>query len=359
MGEFYGLHLSGRGYGSGNEASSWPGGDYWFGHSDLAGLMLSAARDNAVRALSLYISTDRLELLQAAVGVGAAVELAAKAFLASVEPNLLVERADVDTILHLSGKGTLASAQATAIRTIGGVAACRVARGLGRAVVAGEIEVMRAMEVRNSATHMALVDREELRGCMPAMVRIVDSIVRELGEDRDRFWSNRLDLANNLIEERLQQVAQIVEAKRAAANERLTLLVRHLDANSRALVLASLSRQRAFFDHDEPVKCPICGQEAWLGCWVEDGDPEADDDEVSYPQTAWPYEFNCSVCGLNLEGDEELTSMHLDAGIEIEPRRQNDLGSALADRLDERYGPSSPASGEPMVAKSAAEEEML
>jgi hypothetical protein len=335
MGEFYGVHLSGLGHHSDATASSWPGGEYWFRHEDLAGLLLSAARDNAVRALTLYISSDRLELLQAAVAVGAAVELAAKAFLASIEPNLLAERADVDTILHLSGKRSLAAEPATAIRTLGGVAACRLARRLGREVVAGETEVVRAMEVRNSATHMALVDREELRSRVPAMVRIVDSLVVEMGEDRARFWANRLELADQLIEERLQQVAQIVEAKRAAATERLAQLTRHLNEASRVLVLASLARHAVSSDHDEAVNCPVCGQKAWLCCWVEDGGSDVEDGEVWFHQTAWPFEFNCSVCGLTLEGDEELSAMQLDAGIELEPRPQDESDYEPPDRLEE------------------------
>jgi len=304
-------------------------------HGDLAGLLLSAARDNAARALTLYVSTDRLELLQSAVALGTAIELAAKAFLASIEPTLLSERGDADTILCLSGKPSLAGGTPTTIRTLGGIAACRLARKLGRAVVAGDSDVQRALEVRNSAAHMALVDKDELRSCVPAMARIVDSLVAEMGEDRAAFWANQLSLADQLIEARVKQVTQILEAKKTAAIARLAELTRYLNDTSRPIVLASLSRLSVHSDHEEAHTCPICDQRAWLICSVEDSDPQSDGLDVWLPQTAWPFEFICSVCGLHLEGDEELAAMGLDFGIELDPRDMDETDYEPPDRVEE------------------------
>ena len=62
----------------------------------------------------------------------------------------------------------------------------------------------------------------------------------------------------------------------------------------------------------------------WLICGVEEGPIEVDVDEDGLPDQAWqarsayPYMFECPVCGLSLE-DDELRQLDFPQEIELEP----------------------------------------
>ena len=168
------------------------------------------------------------------------------------------------------------------------------------------------------------------------MVRIVDSIVCAMGEDRSEFWADCLPLADELIHQRQTIVARVVAAKRKAAEDRLEELIRGLDPHTATLVLASRSRQRWFSDHDEPTPCPVCGQEAWLLCGLIEGEPEADGENgLSVPRTAFPTALECSVCGFALEGTDELAVLSLQEDIELDPRDYNESDFEPPDRFDD------------------------
>lgn len=304
--------------------SRWPVGALAAPHENFAAILLHAAHFHAHEALRLFVSDDRFELLQAAVSAGTAVEIACKAAVAQIEPTLIAERADRDTLLRLSGKGHRASTPATRIRTVGGLAAFRLVRHLHRALSVPESAAEAALEVRNAAIHMALVDRTEVRAAASAMSRVVDAVVEAMEASRADFWGERVVLVDNFIRVERETVEQIVEAKVAAARSRLSALVSRLDAATAASVLSALSRKRSHADHEEPVPCPVCGQQAWLICSTENGEVEWTWDEdglagTNVEITAYPFAFDCSVCGLELEVDE-LAHLKMDAEIELGER---------------------------------------
>jgi hypothetical protein len=96
----------------------WPQGTSWASHVDLAASLADSGEAHARQAVRKWVSGDLFDQLQAAMSAGCAVELLAKAHLAAIEPSLLSDRADVDGLLHLSGKGALAASGATEIRTL-------------------------------------------------------------------------------------------------------------------------------------------------------------------------------------------------------------------------------------------------
>jgi hypothetical protein len=317
--EYFGSGWSGREHSPDQVGAYWPAGSRACAQEDLQWMLLGSARDNALRALSLYVSDNRLELLQAAVAIGAAVEQAAKACVASLEPALLAEKGQVDSVLWLTGHKTLAKTPSTEVRTITGLDAAQIARERKPGVVAPREEVQRAMNVRNSATHMAFVDQVELRAGVPAMVRIVDSIVRAMEEDREKFWVDRLNAVDELITQRLAEVSQVVSAKMAVARELIDRLTRGLGSDTKALVLAARARKRVFSDHEEPRPCPVCGQEGWLICGTYEEDLGIDPDGRSwFRKWAEPISFDCSVCELTLDGFEELDVLSLGDAFELD-----------------------------------------
>lgn len=317
-----GVPYSRRGYSLSKSGPYWPAGEYSCIHDDLCYLLLSFAQDNAGRALNQYVSDDRLVMLQAAVAAGTAVELAAKAALVKVAPSLICERSNPDSLLHLSGKGELAGSSALDIKTIGGLEAIRLCKRLFKSTSGfSENCVQAVLRVRHAALHAALVHRDELRIATGDSIRIVDQLASEIGADRESFWKGNLELVDRMIGEHQAMVAHIVAAKIQAAKEQITNITTALSPELASVVLAKRSRRLSTSDHEEPVICPVCRQEAWLICGVEKSEPQPDesDDELSNViSTAWPFAFECSVCGLNLE-ESELQEFDFPDEIELEP----------------------------------------
>jgi hypothetical protein len=317
-----GVPYSRRGYSLSKSGPYWPAGEYSCIHDDLCYLLLSFAQDNAGRALNQYVSDDRLVMLQAAVAAGTAVELAAKAALVKVAPSLICERSHTDSLLHLSGKGELAVSSALDIKTIGGLEAIRLCKRLFKSTSAFSDNCVQAvLRVRHAALHAALVHRDELRIATGDSIRIVDQLASEIGADRESFWKGNLELVDKMIGEHQAMVAHIVAAKIQAAKEQIANITTALLPELASVVLAKRSRRLSSSDHEEPVTCPVCRQEAWLICGVEKSEPQPDesDEELSnVTSTAWPFAFECSVCGLNLE-ESELQEFDFPDEIELEP----------------------------------------
>ncbi len=304
----------------------WPVGPRVVEHKQLRRLLAETAQWHARQAIRLFVSDDRNELLQAAVSAGTAVELLAKTYLASVDSVLLADKGDRDTVLLLGGHGSLASADPLIMKTIGGVDALRLVKYLHKELPWIQQDVI-CLRVRNAAIHMALVQSIELRAAVVQMSRLVESILAELGFDRELFWgsSHEVSAVDHLLDEAKSERARIVAAKKAAAQRHLRRLLAGLSAEGRRLVLAALSGRpsNVSIEHEEPQECPICGQQGWLVCTVERGEFERQPEEdggfsVWASRTAYPHVFVCPVCELNVEG-EELWEFDFPDSIDIEP----------------------------------------
>lgn len=318
----YGIPFSGFGYDVRRPGPYWPAGEYSHGHEDLCALLVEAACDNAQRALRDFVSDERLALLQAAVAAGTAVELIAKAALVQVEPTLLCDNTDPDNLLRLAGKGDRSDLAPTRVKTIGGMKAMRLCKRLVKGITVGDKELEVVLEVRNAALHLALVNRDELRAAVATMARVVDEVLVGMEADRESFWGPQLSVADGLVAEGRAEIASLVAAKVSAARQRLEAITAQLSPEVAAAVLAQRAWCRLSSDHEEPVECPVCKREAWLICGVEKGEPElmgADDDsDWMVPVSAWPFAFECAVCGLSLD-DRELGQFHFPDSIELEP----------------------------------------
>jgi hypothetical protein len=250
------------------------------------------------------------------------VELTTKAALVQIEPTLLCERADADTLLRLAGKGERTEVQPTRVKTIGGLHAFRLCRRLLKDVTVPESDAVIALEVRNAALHLALVDRDELRLAAAAMSRVVDGVLEGMGANRESFWGSHCQVVVEFVAQEQLAVASVVAAKRVAAEQRLALITQSLSPELAATVLAQRAECLSWSDHEEPVECPVCKQEAWLICGVEKGEPELmgpdDDSDWMVPVSAWPFAFECAVCGLILD-DRELRQFEFPHFIDLEP----------------------------------------
>jgi hypothetical protein len=288
----------------------WPVGKNVVQHSQLKRLLAQSARWHARRSITLFVSDDVNELLEAAVSAGTAVELLAKTYLINIDPALLAEKGDRDTVLALGGNGALARVDPLLMKTIGAAEALRLVKYLHKELPWLQQDGV-SLRVRNAAIHMALVRTDELRSAVLEMSRLIESLIVPLGLARDDFWDpHSLPAVNYLLDEAKSETARIVAAKVAAAQRYLARLVRGLSTESCHTLLTVLSGRPASMgiDHDEPQECPICKQQGWLICSVlEDHRREPDEygrfsqwvDQFAYPEV-----FECPVCQFHVEGRE-------------------------------------------------------
>jgi hypothetical protein len=308
-----------------NPGTWWPVGPRVVKHDQLKRVIAQSARWHARQAIRLFVSDDLNEMLQAAISAGTAVELLAKAYLASIDGVLLADKGDRDTMLLLGGHGGLAPADPLLMRTVGGIEALRLAKHLHRDLPWLQQDIV-ALRVRNAAIHMAMVRSDELRAAVVQMSRIGESLLAQLGLDRERFWgSHEVSVVEYLLDEARTERARIVAAKKAAAQRHLDELLVGLTDSDRRVVLTVLSGRppNVSIEHDEPQECPVCGQKGWLVCTVESGTTrqEADEDggvSEMTARTAYPHIFTCPVCELEIEG-EELWEFDFPDSIDIEP----------------------------------------
>lgn len=291
----------------------WPAGDIWRSHDDLPGHLASSGRWHARNALRHWTDDDLDEALTAAVSAGCAVELLAKACLAKVSPALLLERADVESVLHLSGRGNLSQASPTIVKTVGATGALTSLKKLLPTLPysARNDEVL--FRVRNAAIHMALLDKDELAQAIKSMVRLCDRMVALSHWTPEGFWGRTLVAAAIAVaDEEASEVKARVAAKTAAATMRWEELQRDIPVAIRSTYLRALRTggPNTTIEHEQRQDCPICGESGWVSCAIQEDVRELDMPEGSLTEvvarTAWPQIFECHVCGLRIE-DRELS----------------------------------------------------
>jgi hypothetical protein len=284
-----------------------PAGQWYTGIGSLMFLLGRSARWHARQAVRGFVSEDENEQLQAATSAGTAVELLAKAYLASVNPALLAERGDPDTLIHLCGRGGKVKNGPLAMKTIGAVETLRLVTRLHPqfSLFDDQPPVLRA---RNSAIHMALVDVKDLRVAVVQMARMVENLLVALELDRDDFWGERAtQVVDSLLDEAARELERVVQAKIAVARGRLETLTADVPEAVAVAILAALSGKAGTYgDYNVPQKCPVCGQQGWLVCYVEQEEIELEDESSALlpEEVAHPYIFQCPVCHLELAADE-------------------------------------------------------
>lgn len=285
------------------------------------------ARWHAVRAVTLYTASNADECMSAAVSTGCAVELLAKAYLASIEPTLLAaDRDDGQSILVLSGRLDRASISPTAVRTKSALECLLIAKKLHPTLRWNPKTDMTVLNVRNAACHLGLADMGELASAIKIMVKVVEDLLAAMALPRESFWGvHTLSVVDGLLDTAAKELAVAVNAKVARARIRLQSLTHNLSTPESESLLELLAGAvvHSYSDHDEPHICPVCERKGWLLCSVERGPLERakyppGDGSAYVERTAYPFEFECGVCNLELEEDE-LLEFAFPTEIELEP----------------------------------------
>jgi hypothetical protein len=288
--------------------------------SRLKWVLAQSARWHARQAVRMHVSEEPNELLQAATSTGTSVELLAKAYLSIIDPALLADKGDRNTILLLSGNSALTGAEPTGMKTITAYEALRAIKQLRPDFPLVQQDDP-LLQVRNAACHMALVSPGSLSLAVMQMCRIVEALLLALNLDRPDFWgAHAMPVVDTLLDKAKTEIARAVAAKMAAAIERFTSLLTGLSETDRNAVLAVLSAGPLGTIADDEVveraQCPACGQQGWLTCLVRPGSESADQISVAAGRIAYPFQFRCLVCKLVL-GNEELNEFNFPDQIEL------------------------------------------
>ncbi|WP_431072723.1 hypothetical protein [Microbacterium phyllosphaerae] len=297
----------------------WPLGNSWVGVGRLRQALAFSARAQSRTAVRQYVSSDRDELLHAAMAVGTASELLLKALVHHTSPALLADRGDRDSLLLLAGV-TAPAVDPLRFRSISALEVHRLAKHLHPALPV-DVRQPEALTARNAAAHLGIVDPTQLRRAVTQHAVLVGGVLPLLNLDADAFWgADLMPSAAALVDRARSDTARIVASKLASARTALRARIRALPEAAQAAYLAALSgRKRTFTEREEPHACPACEQQGWLLCTVERGPVEPDlfDEGRRYREvTAYPFAFECNVCGLELEDDE--LSEFADIPVEIE-----------------------------------------
>jgi hypothetical protein len=218
----------------------------------------------------------------------------------------------------LSGNGRITTVAATSMKSILGQDALFLAKRLHKDIPT-VVERAPVFVVRNAAAHMALVDADELHQAVKQMVRIIDFLLERLDLRKESFWGqNGASVADALLDETKTELAQAIQAKTAAAQQRFDELVGDLGPRERKALLHVLSGRRTDrSDHDEEHQCPVCAQMGWLQCYVSDEAEYDEDGPTRAYKLGTPYIFTCPVCELLL-ADDELLAFPFPREFEIE-----------------------------------------
>jgi len=293
------------------------------------GILISSAHRRAGSALDGFRVDDPM-LTRMAIDAGVAVEHMAKAFLAAHHPALLIpDRAPKDTFLHLAGHGDLAASPLHDVKTVGLEEACRRVKWFLPTFSFSDVTDRPVVLARNSVAHLGEIPEPVVHDALRSMARLLSELATGLGmTPEDDLWSDEhLEMVRHLVDESLQQPQRLAYAKIEAAKRAFRLRFRAVDDERRMEVARSFEgRQGWATPHQHAEECPACGLVGWTAFegidrgasftapnWVT-GEPAR-----YIHQDAVPLGFDCSVCGLSLEGPE-VSAVGLTTNFEMPDR---------------------------------------
>lgn len=283
------------------------------------------------------------DLAKVALMAPLAVELLGKASLWRENPVLLVqltERHEASLFLL----ATRADLRGKGVKTIGlQVVLARLTRLLGDLPVPKERRD-RLVDVRNGAVHVGSGD--ESRHVLLDCLSITGALLDGLGLERKAFYGSHFPTVGALMSEYRSEISRAVAVKMAKARSRLAKLEVALGNEAFRRATDELEDQRWSLDPDDFVTggagveatCPECGSKGRLFGEVDVSDEVDYDVEAlgggeyetitfGYCQAhLQPYAFVCTVCGLSLRGEQELSEAGLHSRrFEVTPQELGDF----------------------------------
>ncbi|MGW5396675.1 hypothetical protein [Streptomyces sp. NPDC003952] len=264
--------------------------------------------------------------------LGVATEHLLKAYLSSLHPALIVDAADLPSLLHATGHGPRAvtiGVPVSRIKTLGVVAAYRRCRTLlpKELTLDDKLFASDLANARNGVAHIGMHDAAEAQQAATTCFRVVDPLLKVLQVDAQDFWGPYEDLHDHLVAERADKLELSLTVKITKAKSVFVARYGSLTEAEQRVVFGAIAMGSPApgYQEGERADCPACGQSAWLTGWLNvewaNADGEIDGEDSDEPVLVLhPRSFSCPVCGLALEEDElELANVPLEVVTDRDP----------------------------------------
>ncbi|GAX55790.1 hypothetical protein [Streptomyces olivochromogenes] len=267
---------------------------------------LAAARTAAQKAMDDHA---RGEYDEFALHGGVAFEKLAKAVLVSKNPAYLVEmrNGNSDMLLYLCGDVDL---DAKKVRTVGASEA--IARLRRMKVLPQDEQLDQLIALRNGTAHTTVGD--EAKALLPTLAENVETLLKHIGQPMDAFWGRWTSAVNVAVDKERDEIQREVEIKIKQARHLFDDRFKGLPDGAKDGVLGVPPAENGRFwvgdmtvlNGDDvllvmsQVKCPACTATAMMTLVPTDR-------MVPRPNFV-PEGFICHLCGLNLQGREEMAA---------------------------------------------------
>ncbi len=291
-----------------------------------ASRLLAGAEQFAQSSLQARLDHDSMvHLLHAAT----ALELLAKAFLASLDGSLIAAK-DFDSLLHGCGESRHARTPASRMKTITmGEALMRVGQ-IEPAFRNHESSLLLLADIRNGVVHAGTLDNDSEEGVYVPFLRACELLIPGVsGATREELWGDFRETVDAHLSESAKQAE--VHAVEAVAAARLAF-DRHyegMEGSAKAAALAAIEGSYDVEKYEQSLTdCPACARQALTHGsydvdWEAEGDVEGSRGDAyiigGYPVVTYrPGYLTCRVCGLELDGEEELEAAGVEKSWQIE-----------------------------------------
>lgn len=251
----------------------------------------------------------RAEYDEFALHGGVAFERLAKAVLVSKNPTYLVEmrNGNSDMLLHLGGDLDL---EVKKVRTVGAREAIERLRRLG--VLPKDSQLDQLIDLRNGTAHTAVGD--EAKTLLPALAENVETLLKHLRQPVTAFWGRWSSAVHVAVDKERDEIQRDVEIRIKQARHLFEDKFSGMPDDIKELVLSAPTAEEGKYwlgdmtvlngsdvlMASSRVKCPACTGVAMMTLVPTDR---------TGPRAALvPDGFICHLCGLNLQGREEMAA---------------------------------------------------
>lgn len=254
---------------------------------------------------------------------GISFELLGKAFLCTYHPSLIIDR-DFDSLLQVSGAGTHSKRPLGNIRTIGGKEVLRRVIQLAPRLGGYETTLSLLIDLRNGVVHLGSSDPEWLKRILLPFFSGTKILIETLQIELEQFYGEFTEMVQTHLNEAAADAERTVADKLARARAGYRDKYAELDRSSLETVIRAIEGSYVLSRYEEElIECPACEHLGIIsGSYTMEWEPDDWDEtgptSASPVVTLFPSYLTCRVCGLDLDGEEELRAAEIEDPIEIE-----------------------------------------
>jgi hypothetical protein len=271
----------------------------------------------AQKAMRSYIENQHEHFF---VQSGVSFELLGKAYLAGIHPSLIVDR-DFDSLLQVCGYGIHSRRAPGNIRTIGAKDVISRVSQLIPQLKSYEQQLGFLAEVRNGAVHLGSILNVDVPELTSIFLRATKILIEKCGQDIKVFFGSYADIVNKLLDDSAKEVEKTVTIKLARAKQVFDEKFGELEVKTVEEIAETVRQTYTLYEYnDEYDTCPACSNIGLASGTYEVEWEQADwDDPTPEPIVRLNVEsFYCKMCGLSLDGRDEVVAAKLRDKIIIE-----------------------------------------